>query len=101
MRLQPYGRLVPVHCCCEPTKRLGWVPAPEKLGPVKFALGRPTRSLTTGLIAPLEIIETEIAWLVNYEAYHTNAERFMAVKSNDIPIEQWRRIPGFVEEPAR
>lgn len=105
MRLQPYGRVLPVHCCCDPVKRLGWVPVPGRLrmidmghgeGQVTFIAGRDARDLWTGEPLPAPRIHTEIARLTitrnNWQ------ETFLAVKSADIPIETWRRIPGFVED---
>lgn len=98
MKMLPYGRLVPVHCCCDPNKRLGWVPAKEAPGPVTFVLGRPRRSLWDGTVTQPETFTTEIAYLVNFGAVLGDAHRFLAVKSNDLPIEKWRLIPGFIED---
>jgi len=103
-------RHLPVHCCCDPTKRLGWVhvagvPRP---GPLSFcterasyALMTPTRSLLASAepdrmpelrFNPARHIRTEVAWLT------AGDDTFLAVKSNDYPIEEWRKVVGFIED---
>ena len=70
---------LPVHCCCDPTKRLGWVPVdqPFRCRPIRFCTERASYSLMSpGLGArareelaslrpmrhnPAKFIETEIA----------------------------------------
>lgn len=103
MRLQPYGRVLPVHCCCEPTKRLGWVPVPAsrmELDNATFAItivaGRDAYDMWTGAKVPAPRIHTEVARLTLDDEH--GQQTILAVKSADIPIETWRCIPGFIED---
>jgi hypothetical protein len=100
MRILPWGRMLPVHCCCDPAKRLGWVPVPERRleapGPVRFILGHLTLNLETGAVTRPAQLDTVVAWLENCGAYPHG--RQLAVKSADTPLDQWRKIPGFIED---
>ncbi len=104
---------VPVHCCCDPSKRLGWVKldrVPEP-GRISFCTERASYTLmasSRSLLAsaepyrmpptrfnPAHHIRTEIAWLTQGD------DTFLAVKSNDYPIEEWRKVVGFIEDDRR
>lgn len=101
MRLQPFGRMLPVHCCCEPNKRLGWVPVPDKRlnspGPVRFMSKLPSYDLETGTVSPAESFDTIVEFIHHHPAYDGPQ---LAVNSHEVPVETWRRVPGFVEERA-
>lgn len=94
MTILPFGPTLPVHCCCDPSLRLGWVPCRlTEPGPVVFIAGHVTRDLWIGAVSSVpERVHTEVASLWD------NGERVLAVKSNEHPIETWRKIPGFIEE---
>lgn len=105
---------LPVHCCCDPNKRLGWVklerlPMPgQKL---RFCIERASYSLmpSRGVVAsadpnrtpdarfnPARYLEVEVAWL-----WLNTTDEILAVKSNDYPIEDWRKVVGFIEDNRR
>lgn len=99
MKLLPFGRVLPVHCCCDPGLRLGWVPTPASMkgpGDVRFVAGYPAKDLLTNEVHYPERIFTEVAWLE-----FDGEERMLGVKSNDVPIETWRKVPGFIEDRRR
>ena len=99
MRILPFGRVIAVHCCCDPGLRLGWVPTPPNIqgpGPVRFMAGYPAKELLTGEVHYPERIFTEVAWLE-----FDGEERTLAVKSNDVPIATWKKVPGFIEDRRR
>lgn len=93
MRILPWGSMLPVHCCCDPKKRLGWVPAPSTPGPRSFVVGQPSMNLLTGEVTHARILRTEVAWLDQH------GRRRLAVKSAHEPVETWRKVAGFIEEP--
>lgn len=97
MRIMPFGRMLPVHCCCDPAKRLGWVPVPDKLhergcGPVRFQVGLPSYELLTGVVTQPDQIDTTIERLIDGD------EEYLAVKSAEQPVDVWRKVPGFLED---
>ncbi len=78
--------LLPVHCCCHPMIRFGWVPVP-----VLVTHNRPIRfPLPDG-----KILYTEIGELWGIFECHP------AIKSNHEPIEVWRQVPGFIEDETQ
>jgi hypothetical protein len=110
--------LLPVHCCCDPKVRLGWIPVATRSQHVgerlSFIIRRAGATLTgyaplrgdygTVEHVPAERIDTEVSELVEppangdfntpgYEWRHT-----LAVKSAHHPIETWRRVPGFIDD---
>lgn len=87
--------MLPVHCCCEPSKRLGYVLAPDRVGRINFSWMEcfPT-SLRLDVVQPPPT-RHEIHTTV--ESLHYNGEHILAVKSAHQPIETWRKVPGFVE----
>ena len=88
-----------VRCCCQPHKILGTVDVPyefsdrfvvwEDLEPINFSPNGPTMSPN--------VTRHEIK-VRDFLAGNGKAER--AVYSDDRPIEFWRKIRGFIEEPA-
>jgi hypothetical protein len=103
MRVLPFGPLLPLHCCCDPALRLGWVPKPPRVegpGKVVFVAGLKSTDLLTGEEHYPERIYTETAYLhTTTPGGHTDYR--LAVKSNDVPIETWRKVPGFIEDRRR
>lgn len=96
-------RYLPVHCCCNPDKRLGWVSVrenPMRVFPwiVHFVC---RREFTGGSvlrgdridIAPAKVIVTTIERLGLPGGLVIDA-----VKSAHEPIEVWRQVPEFQEE---
>jgi hypothetical protein len=65
--------------------------------PVRFMAGHPTRDMLTEIVSMPEQLSTRIAWMMPANG----DEPFLAVNSNDIPIEQWRKVPGFIEDRSR
>jgi hypothetical protein len=94
MKILPWGKMLPVHCCCEPGKRLGWVPAPSTPGPIAFMAGHRSVNLLDGETIMPTKISTCIDWLQD------GTGRRLAVNSADTPIETWRKVPGFIEDHA-
>lgn len=88
-----------IRCCCNPGKLIGTVPIhePLQLGrSVTFALISERRAghlmLSTVHTPRLETLTLEVG-KVQRRADGLDAR--LALKSNDIPEEQFRRIPGF------
>ena len=93
-----FGRYLPVHCCCDPDKRLGWVPCELQFpGPVKFRAGYIAQDLLSGVVTHPPVIKTEAAMVTVYKP-HKGVAVALAVKSAHVPIETWRRVPGFKED---
>lgn len=94
--------LMPVHCCCNPSKRIGWVPVPpgsQKLGTIHFVQSGDRRQLWSmrhnqgdQSVVKATVIKTEVALLVTDGASH------YAVKSAHVDVAGWRRVSGFVAE---
>lgn len=116
MRILPFGPCLPVHCCCEPNVRLGWVPVPArrltKPGPVHFVVGHHAVALwLVPVLATVRRLETSVEELQlvlspaqRYQCEHGTPHytvpltmKILAVKSAHEPIDTWRKIPGFVE----
>lgn len=112
------SNLLPVHCCCDPKVRLGWIPVPTRSQHVgerlHFIIRREGAQLTgfaplrgdygTVEHRPAEVIDTEVGELftppenVTVDTPIYEWTRTLAVKSNHHPIETWRKVPGFVDE---
>lgn len=95
--------MLPVHCCCAPSKRLGWVPVPAsamgKPGHYSFVQTGDRRRLWSNRTgqgdaskAETVVIHTEIALLDAEEG------SYYAVKSAHVDVAGWRRVAGFVAE---
>ncbi len=103
-------KMLPVHCCCTPDKRLGWVPVGEsyRIGPIRFMTERPSWAFDPAKWVltleeprhnpprynPPRYIETEVARLT----LSRGGDTIIAVNSNDYPIEEWRKVRGFIED---
>lgn len=97
MTTEPRTSFLPVHCCCDPSLRLGWIPVPlTKRAGSEFRIVVVSPSKVRDLGAPLEMIyiEAEVQWLTRGDV------RTLAVKSGHQPIEVWRRVHGFIENRA-
>lgn len=97
-------KMLPVRCCCNPTKLLGWLPVPDKLPvgwgtTISYAVGplfvfdgsQPARSDRT--VVTLEVGKFH----QNFDATGQGPITELAIKSMDHPIETFRKIRGFVE----
>lgn len=95
MNLRP--RVLPVYCCCcDPARRLGWVPVSVKQpGPIRFRVGNAASDLFTGQVTAATYIETSIEWLSGSTDGRTE---LLVVKSGEAPIELWRLVRGFIED---
>lgn len=97
-------KVLEVRCCCDPGKFLGMLEVPRELarkgGPLRCRLqerleGTPDQVSHSRFAPPTVLLE--VARL------NMNGVSVMAVKSNDVPLETLRKIPGFSEtaEPFR
>lgn len=81
-----------VRCCCQPQKLRGWLDVPEHAvkngGVAVFPLRTPPNARWD---APFETVRLEVARMVK------GTKDWLAVKSEDLPLETLRRIHGFVE----
>ncbi len=92
-------KLLPVHCCCSPSLRIGYVEVPDGagLGPIRFTippafhLEAPGPDSGRPRMHPASYILTEIATLLDHGA------TVLAVKSAHLEVDVWRRVPGFRE----
>lgn len=75
--------MIPIHCCCNPGKRLGYVPD-MKLRVQLYDIDGETIELERGQVS------------TGIEIFLGGG--FPALKSNDYPIEKLAKIPGFVPE---
>lgn len=101
---------LPVHCCCHPETRLGWVPVPPEVsdpsfrasgGRLRFRFQVPREATfkaldTAWMLKPAEIIDAEVQQLM-----HSDGTVEWAVKSGHLPIESWRQVPGFIRSTRR
>lgn len=104
--------LVPVQCCCEPGKRLGWLELP----PEKVRAGEQLRFVTfeapatrVGEYLPprvqATVLETEVRWhqRLAYPARLLDCGHYtvpiivkrLAVSSHDHALEEWTRVRAF------
>lgn len=97
MNILPFGRMLPVHCCCEPSKRLGWVPVrKQRRGPIRFMLGLPSYDMETNVVTSPPTLDTEIETIEDDRV--RGCGPYLAVKSANQPVDVWRKVSGFVEE---
>jgi hypothetical protein len=87
---------LPIHCCCEPGKRLGYINLPDAFRKGDIVLRR-SGELSVAPADPtaerrVDTIHTEVGWILCARG------PFLAVKSAHLPIEEWRKIPGFSEQ---
>lgn len=101
---------IPVHCCCDPRIVLGTLDVPgEYCHPharFRVVMQEPVSWVGAEYRPPSKpwkegeqyiVIAVETLWLET----NGRAQAILAVKSNDMPIETFRRIPGFVENQHR
>jgi len=94
-------KLLPVHCCCKPAIRLGYVEVPDGTDrgsirftiPPAFHLQAPGPDSGRPRMNPSSYILTEVATL----GYGDGTGATLAVKSAHLDVETWRRVPGFRE----
>lgn len=107
--------MLPVHCCCEPAKRLGWVPvskARQRIGRINFTCGYPKTDLTTGAVTRALVVYTEIdvvrVLVRKPEPFYCEHDHLLltvpvwverlAVKSADLGLDTWKKVTGFIED---
>lgn len=85
--------LLPVHCCRQPWKRIGWVPVgPYVRGAwMQFAVTPAYRR--NGERQEPHTITTMVAAL-----RFRDGSTLDVVQNANEPIEVWREVPGFIEE---
>lgn len=102
------GQYLEVRCCCQPQKLLGWLPVPASV------------ELGVGVVVQFTVRERGVEWTLDRRsaederpftfrtvpAEHislpvarvdTGHSTWLAFKSEETPLVQLRRIPGFVE----
>lgn len=105
---------LPVHCCCNPEKRLGTVPVhrlpmgvamfqvmPEPCPDRDRPYEKPERVIVTK-VAKIRVDDGDLCAIMGdriVDMFVKPIREHEAVKSNHEPIEVWRRVPGFEEEP--
>lgn len=56
---------------------------------------RPSYNMLSGEVSGPTFIESHVEWMHHHPAYDGDQ---LAVSSNDIAIEVWRQVPGFIED---
>jgi hypothetical protein len=108
--------LVPIQCCCEPGRRLGWLDLPPdkvrngaRLRYVIYAAPpTPWAPVFPGRLPPpiqAEVLEAEVRWhwRVAYKAALLPCGHYtiplvvkrLAVSSHEHPLEKWQRVRDF------
>lgn len=98
-------KLLPVHCCCTPIIRLGYVEVPDDrtmLGQIVFVI--PPRFSSARI--PADRVGFDGAMDPGAKIYTTiellgtsKGDAILAVKSAHLDLETWQRVPGFRLEP--
>lgn len=88
-----------VRCCCDPSILLGWIFIEESFIIHQRLIQMPTTTLIPTTDKPLMDLSSSIT--VEFERFNDvpNNRSYKAVKSNDIPIERWERLPQFQRNP--
>lgn len=104
--------MLPVHCCCRPQTRLGFVPIRSKLpaNVAMFQVLSESGAVEKVIVTSVATLQTEMTLDESVSEALMNgaldpsrlipysATTIVAVKSNHEPIEVWRRVPGFVDD---
>jgi hypothetical protein len=111
-------RTLPVHCCCEPERRIGWVRMPANIPldreqfvsfqisqPMTMLIGEPVRTPAREIHATTERLDLVVRPIETYICAqgipHQTVPvigRVLAVKSPHVEIAKWRKVVGFVED---
>ena len=90
--MMPPGYL-PVHCCCEPGKRLGYLPVPRSGGDrLLIVLPRGRMPASMGEALGMPVVDTAC---LRVRRLHKGAVQMDAFDSGHQPLEVLRRIPGW------
>jgi len=109
MRTTDPDRHLEVRCCCQPRKLLGWLPVPIGVQPgpgveVMFTVEQPRVELE-GLRFDERVRVRHIpgrrVTLPMAEWREGSEPRRLAFKSEETPVEDLRRIPGFSEHDVK
>jgi hypothetical protein len=97
---------LPVHCCCSPNRRLGWIS--DLRGPGEWGRPGSLSFLMTPVadlgasdalsVEPAEKIQTEAADIIDYRL--DRREITLAVKSAHRTADEWGRVAGFIRDEA-
>ncbi len=79
-----------VRCCCVPQKLLGWLDVMEGARQYAFTVNEPVRVSSWPAIKFRRIV-------LPVAKINVGSETYLALKSEETPIEILRMIPGFVE----
>ena len=83
-----------VRCCCTPRKLLGWLDVKEGLRPgdvANFMLMEKRLTLEGDTSGKFEVVQLPIQRIAE------GSKSWLALKSEETPIEKLRKIPGFKE----
>ena len=102
---------LPVHCCCDPQRRLGWVQLPASMAKrglnIRLQAGSAPGPGVTGyvprwILTTIEELQVCLCPIVPLPCGHPSVPLYMrrsAVKSADVPLEAWEKVLGFTRLP--
>lgn len=93
------AKSLPVHCCCDPNKLMGWIVLSEFTHIQNSErMTFPTYSGNT-----ITLVIEELRRLDRYGDFMDKSETAhqLAFRSDEIPIEVLRKIPQFIENTQR
>ena len=90
-----------VRCCCDPGLLLGWLKVPTDRVFIGSRVAWMVREPFNPLLSPddpivAEKVELEVARI---ETHYPVTKSWLALKSNDTPIETLMKLPGFEKGP--
>lgn len=85
---------LPVRCCCNPSKLLGWLPVPIGIG---IGWGTRISYPIQGEGDTANVITLEVGKYAERDHPRDEPRTELAIMSGDNPIEVFRLIPGFAE----
>lgn len=97
-----------IRCCCIPRKLQGWINVPEELVKAGGEVTLPLRKSISGKrFVSLQVAHIKREHYVTLEEQERldpsilqgleGSTEYVALKSEDVPIEVLRNIPGFIE----
>lgn len=87
-----------VRCCCVPTKLLGWLAVPlyaVERREIVVALGPVNGFFDEGQNNTIRTVRLPIEMIRDFDVH--GPDNYLAIKSNETPIEDLRKIQGFRE----
>ena len=87
---------MPVHCCCEPGKHLGWVPVEPGHDTYRFAVYEPFGAANWRM-APAEATPMPCWVTLRRRMLRTPSGEIEALDSDHQPVETLRKLRGWVD----